>query len=173
MRFLTSIAAGIRAEAPALGIGVRLSAFDMVPFSKGPDAVGEPEPVREPAMTRRSGTPRRARRGAVDDADAFLARLPALGIGWVCVSAGSPYYNPHIQRPALFPPSDGYLPPEDPLVGVARQIDATAAPEARGIPDLVLDRIGLQLPAGVAAERRRARDPPTASPTSSASGAWS
>ena len=28
-------------------------------------------------------------------------------------------------RPAAFPPSDGYLPPEDPLVGVARQIAIT------------------------------------------------
>ena len=36
------------------------------------------------------------------------------------LSAGSPYYNPHIQRPAMFPPSDGYQPPEDPLVGVER-----------------------------------------------------
>jgi len=43
----------------------------------------------------------------------------------VNLTAGSPYYNPHIQRPALYPPSDGYLPPEDPLVGVARQMDAT------------------------------------------------
>jgi hypothetical protein len=47
-------------------------------------------------------------------------------VRWVCTSAGSPYYNPHLQRPALFPPSDGYLPPEDPLCGVARQIEATA-----------------------------------------------
>jgi len=39
------------------------------------------------------------------------------------LSAGSPYYNPHIQRPAAYPPSDGYQPPEDPLVGVARQIN--------------------------------------------------
>jgi 2,4-dienoyl-CoA reductase-like NADH-dependent reductase (Old Yellow Enzyme family) len=31
-----------------------------------------------------------------------------------------------VQRPAAFPPSDGYRPPEDPLVGVARQIAATA-----------------------------------------------
>src|SRR5205807_6050449 len=38
-----------------------------------------------------------------------------------------PYYSPHIQRPALFPPSDGYLPPEDPLIGVARHIAATAS----------------------------------------------
>ena len=41
----------------------------------------------------------------------------------VNISGGSPYYNPHIQRPAIFPPSDGYQPPEDPLAGVARQID--------------------------------------------------
>jgi 2,4-dienoyl-CoA reductase-like NADH-dependent reductase (Old Yellow Enzyme family) len=48
-----------------------------------------------------------------------------LGIELLCTTAGSPYYNPHIQRPAIFPPSDGYFPPEDPLVGVARQIEAT------------------------------------------------
>jgi len=38
-------------------------------------------------------------------------------VRWVCATAGSPYYNPHIQRPALFPPGDGYAPPEDPLIG--------------------------------------------------------
>ncbi len=54
----------------------------------------------------------------------FLSLLRELGIRLVNVSAGSPYYNPHVQRPTLFPPSDGYLPPEDPLVGVARQMDA-------------------------------------------------
>ena len=45
----------------------------------------------------------------------------------MCLTAGSPYYNPHIQRPATFPPSDGYQPPEDPLMGVSRQIAVTAA----------------------------------------------
>ena len=53
------------------------------------------------------------------------------------LSAGSPYYNPHIQRPALFPPSDGYLPPEDPLVGCARQIAAVGALK-RDFPNLRL-----------------------------------
>ena len=48
-------------------------------------------------------------------------------MGLLGTTAGSPYYNPHVQRPAYFPPSDGYQPPEDPLVGVARQIAATAA----------------------------------------------
>jgi NADPH2 dehydrogenase len=63
--------------------------------------------------------------------------LASVGVFWVCLTAGSPYYNPHIQRPALFPPSDGYLPPEDPLAGVARQIQATAALKARH-PELAL-----------------------------------
>ena len=53
-----------------------------------------------------------------------LKLLKELGIDLVCSTAGSPYYNPHIQRPAIFPPSDGYLPPEDPLVGCVRQIQA-------------------------------------------------
>ena len=52
----------------------------------------------------------------------LLGRLRDLGVATVNLTCGSPYYNPHIQRPALFPPSDGYLPPEDPLVGVVRQI---------------------------------------------------
>ena len=56
----------------------------------------------------------------------FCSLLEQLGIELVCTTAGSPYYNPHMQRPAAFPPSDGYLPPEDPLAGVARQIAATA-----------------------------------------------
>src|SRR5690606_17254319 len=50
---------------------------------------------------------------------------------------GSPYYNPHIQRPALFPPSDGYQPPEDPLAGAARQIAAVAELK-RAHPNLYL-----------------------------------
>src|SRR5262249_25548508 len=48
--------------------------------------------------------------------------LRDLDIRLVNITAGSPYYNPHITRPALYPPSDGYHPPEDPIVGVVRQI---------------------------------------------------
>ncbi len=66
-----------------------------------------------------------------------LDLLAQLSISLVCITAGSPYYVPHIQRPALFPPSDGYQPPEDPLVGVARQIAVTAALK-RHRPDLAI-----------------------------------
>jgi 2,4-dienoyl-CoA reductase-like NADH-dependent reductase (Old Yellow Enzyme family) len=54
----------------------------------------------------------------------WINELAAMGVRMINASCGSPYYNPHIQRPAIFPPSDGYQPPEDPLVGVARQIGA-------------------------------------------------
>ncbi|HSI36912.1 MAG TPA: hypothetical protein VK986_25220, partial [Tepidisphaeraceae bacterium] len=53
---------------------------------------------------------------------AFSHMLGGLGCSMINVSCCSPYYNPHFQRPAIFPPSDGYQPPEDPLVGVVRQI---------------------------------------------------
>ena len=69
------------------------------------------------------------------DARDVLSRLRAMDIRFVCVTAGSPYYCPHVQRPALFPPSDGYDPPEDPLKGVARQIDAAARLKA-AFPDM-------------------------------------
>ena len=52
---------------------------------------------------------------------AEVERLVGLGVRAVCITCGSPYTNPHIQRPAFFPPSDGYRLPEDPLVGVARR----------------------------------------------------
>ena len=51
----------------------------------------------------------------LDEPVRFLSLLEELGIQLVNITAGSPYYNPHVQRPALYPPSDGYQPPEDPL----------------------------------------------------------
>jgi 2,4-dienoyl-CoA reductase-like NADH-dependent reductase (Old Yellow Enzyme family) len=53
---------------------------------------------------------------------AFVRLCADLGVKVLNTTAGSPYYNPHIQRPAAFPPSDGYQPGWDPLVDVARQI---------------------------------------------------
>jgi NADPH2 dehydrogenase len=52
----------------------------------------------------------------------FLELCKELGVKLLNTSAGSPYYTPHIQRPAAYPPSDGYQPAHDPLIDVARQI---------------------------------------------------
>jgi 2,4-dienoyl-CoA reductase-like NADH-dependent reductase (Old Yellow Enzyme family) len=73
----------------------------------------------------------------LSEAKRLLALLQELNIHLVNITAGSPYYNPHVQRPALFPPSDGYQPPEDPLVGVARQMEA-ARELKRQFPNLFI-----------------------------------
>ncbi len=125
-RFLASIVEGIRAEAPGLEIGVRLSAFDWVPFKPGEDHMGIPEKVNGASYNYAFGSDPTGLANDLSETFQFLELLRSLRIQLVCITAGSPYYNPHIQRPALFPPSDGYQPPEDPLVGVARQLYATA-----------------------------------------------
>lgn len=124
-RFLREIVSGLRRDAPALHIGVRLSAFDWIPLHAGEDETGVPErwDGLYPYAFGGDGTGTGIN---LAEPHAFLDLLQSLDIRLVCITAGSPYYNPHIQRPALFPPSDGYKPPEDPLAGVARQIAATA-----------------------------------------------
>ncbi len=125
-RFVRRIVERIHAEVPGLAIGVRLSAFDLVPYRRGADAVGEierPDQKPEVGFGILAGDDLDA---ALADSRALLRLLEEIGVRWICVTAGSPYYCAHLQRPAYFPPSDGYLPPEDPLWSVARHIRATA-----------------------------------------------
>lgn len=127
LSFMRAIIEGIRAAVPAMAIGVRLSAFDAVPHRKNADGIGEPEIL--PADGEMPGFGVIAGEhldAALQDSRVLLTALEQLGVRWICITAGSPYYCPHIQRPAYFPPQDGYEPPEDPLRGVARQIEATA-----------------------------------------------
>ncbi len=130
-RFMREIVSGIQRDAPRLGIGVRLSAFDLVPYEADilqalPGHPGPGLPVNYcDAMPYVYGFGINSDQPTEYDLAEtveFLQLLAELGVGAVNLSAGSPYYNPHIQRPALYPPSDGYAPPEDPLLGVAQQI---------------------------------------------------
>ncbi len=140
-RFCRLIAEGIRTRRPGLVLGVRLSAFDLVPFCPDPGQTegkrlgpGIPEAHPVPyqwGFGLRAEDPLRV---DLEETCQFIELLGQWGIKLLNLSCGSPYYNPHIQRPALFPPSDGYQPPEDPLVGVARQLNAVAAIKAR-FPD--------------------------------------
>jgi len=124
-RFLNEIVAGIKAEASGLNMGVRLSAFDWMPFVKDENDVGIPSSFEGAKYPFAFGGDGSGLGVDLTETFKFVELLETLGIELVCVTLGSPYYNPHIQRPALFPPSDGYLPPEDPLAGVARQIKVT------------------------------------------------
>jgi len=130
-RFLREVVMGVRREAPGLLVSVRLSAFDLLPFRLGADRRGEPEEFEGRYPYAFGADPINPLRINLAETYQFFDLLDQLQIQLVCVSAGSPYYNPHIQRPALFPPSDGYEPPEDPLVGVARLIAATSELKAR------------------------------------------
>jgi 2,4-dienoyl-CoA reductase-like NADH-dependent reductase (Old Yellow Enzyme family) len=118
---MRTIVEQVRAE--GIRVGVRLSVFDLPPHRPGSDNVGEPE-ADEPW-------------GFNDP----VALVDLLGVDLLCTTAGSPYYCPHAQRPAWTPPSDGYAPPEDPLVGVARLL-ASAASIAAARPDVTVVATG-------------------------------
>ncbi len=134
-RFLREVVEGVRASTKRLKIAVRLSAFDFSSFHPDPEqstgarlGPGVPDNVAG-CLPYHYGFGADQDNPLVYDLDEpgrFVELLAQLGIRMLNLSAGSPYYNPHIQRPALFPPSDGYEPPEDPLVGCARQIEVTA-----------------------------------------------
>ncbi len=61
--------------------------------------------------------------GNVDltEAKKLLSELHASGLSVLNLSMGTPYYNPHVNRPY---DSGGYEPPESPLAGVERMISA-------------------------------------------------
>jgi 2,4-dienoyl-CoA reductase-like NADH-dependent reductase (Old Yellow Enzyme family) len=135
---LTTIVERIRSAYPALMLAVRLSAFDTVPYlsTSGP---GRPMPYRHLLPYRygfgiSEANPLEADLG---ETIRLLKLLQDLGVAMVNISCGSPYYTPHLQRPAIFPPSDSYLPPEDPLCSVARQIHATRICK-QAVPELPL-----------------------------------
>lgn len=132
-RILREIINGIRADGNPVDIGVRLSLFDKVPHR--PDASrsqpgklgpGIPEDYSA-CMPYLYGFGVRAEDPTEIDLSEtlkFVALCGELGVKILNTTAGSPYYTPHLQRPAAFPPSDGYQPAYDPLIDVARQVQA-------------------------------------------------
>ena len=135
-RPLLTIIGRIRERLPKLHVGVRLSLFDFFPFQPG-EAGGQPAawPTGQPYSYTFGSSEADPTQLDLTEPLWLLKQLRALDVMAVNLTCGSPYYNPHIQRPALFPPSDGYQPPEDPLVGVARQIQAAAAVK-RAFPEM-------------------------------------
>jgi NADPH2 dehydrogenase len=137
-RLLATLVERVRAACPRLLIGVRLSLFDTVPWHKVGDH-GEPWPYKDslPYDCGFGVDERDPTRIDLAEPIRLLTMLHDLGVAAVNLSAGSPYTVPHVIRPAAFPPSDGYPPPEDPLIGVWRQIDAARQAKA-AVPGLVM-----------------------------------
>ncbi|HEY2759429.1 MAG TPA: NADH:flavin oxidoreductase, partial [Pirellulales bacterium] len=124
-RLMLSIIRRIREKYPDLMVLVRLSVFDILPYKTSRE-IGEPLEYEHllPYQFGFGANPSSPLQFDLAEPIELIRRLQSAGVAAVNLSCGSPYYNPHIQRPAIFPPSDGYQPPEDPLVGVARQIQA-------------------------------------------------
>lgn len=139
-RLLRGIVRAIRTECPGLEVAVRLSLADVFPHRpRGEEGVGAAVDV-ERHVPYRFGfgvDPRDPLRPDPSEGVAVLRRLHDLDVRLVNVTLGSPYWSPHLQRPATYPPGDGYLPPEDPLVGVAWHVRMVRAAR-RAVPDVVL-----------------------------------
>lgn len=146
-RVLRDIVAAIRASGNPIDFGVRLSAFDFIPFRPDPEksrpgklGPGIPEDFTHclPYRYAFGCNPDHPLEPDLTEPLRFMELCVELGVKILNLSAGSPYYNPHIQRPAAYPPSDGYQPAHDPLIDVARQMDVTRQIKAKAPAGLVV-----------------------------------
>ncbi|MDF2925586.1 MAG: NADH-flavin oxidoreductase [Paenibacillaceae bacterium] len=117
-RFVRNIVGKIRAE---LGndfiIATRMNLYDGIPFPHGWGV--DREDYRKPDLTE----PLR-----------LLALLEHAGVSMVNVTMGTPYYNPHVNRPY---DKGGYTPDESQLAGVERLLGGAAAVQ-RSLPNLAV-----------------------------------
>ncbi|MBQ8497968.1 MAG: flavin oxidoreductase/NADH oxidase [Clostridia bacterium] len=102
---------------PSTVLASRLSLSDMIEYPYG-FAVAEEKPVT-PDLT---------------ETKKLLEILTAKGLSLVNMTMGSPYFNPHVNRPYN---RGAYEPPEHPLVGLERMIDGCAEIQ-KTFPDLVM-----------------------------------
>jgi 2,4-dienoyl-CoA reductase (NADPH2) len=119
-RLLRETVARIRAEVPELAITIRMNVYDGHPFPWGWGVDQD-----DPAIPDLSEPLR------------LIGLLKDMGVALINVTAGNPYFTPHINRPFDRNVVGGSLPDENPLVGVARLIDlARQIKEAH--PDVVV-----------------------------------
>ena len=102
---------------PSTVLASRLSLSDMIEYPYG-FAVTENKPTA-PDLT---------------ETKKLLEILTAKGLSLVNMTMGSPYFNPHINRPYN---KGAYEPPEHPLVGLERMIDGCAEIQ-KAFPELVM-----------------------------------
>lgn len=119
-RFLLETVGRVKAEVRGVRITLRLNVYDGHPYPwgwgvsrDGPAIPDLSEPLR------------------------LIRLLQEAGVSLVNVTAGNPYYTPHINRPFDQNVAGGYLPEEHPLQGVVRIIDLARQVKAAA-PDLVV-----------------------------------
>lgn len=119
-RLLTQTVRAVREQCPGLTVAVRLNASDMVRSETAWGVAGVP------GGSGGSGNPV----PDLTEPKRLAGELKALGVGLLNISAGTPYYNPHVTRPYVRPVAGGSPQPEHPLTGVARLFDLGAQIQA-------------------------------------------
>ena len=137
-RLFVEIVEGIRAACPGLPIGCRVSLADIHPHRPNAETrIGEPD-RDDPNARYELGFGADATDPTAFDLEEplrFLGLCQGLRIELINQTLCSPYWCPHLQRPASYPPSDGYLPPEDPLRSVLRHLEVVRTAKHL-LPDL-------------------------------------
>ena len=150
-RLVRNIVGRIRSETPGLLIASRMNAYDGIPYrADSSPAAPSSRAAHDTDLEARIGhsvphaLPIRTAFGTsmhdhlLEDLTEPLQVVRWLrdwGVGLINISMGNPYANPHVVRPAEFPPVDGYHAPEHPLIGVARHFRIAHAIQA-AVPDV-------------------------------------
>ncbi len=135
-RLIVNIVRRIRAEHPTLIIASRMNAYDGIPYrGEGEEFVGQPVPHDLPLTVAFGTNPEDHLRENLQEPIRLAQLLRDEGVKLLNVSAGNPYANPHVVRPAEFPPIDGYNAPEHPLIGVLRHFRLTSTIQA-AVPEV-------------------------------------
>ena len=137
VRFLRNVIGKIRAAlGDSLLVCVRLGCYDGVPYYRDPaTGAGIPCQYETPypyGFGVDSDDPLQV---DLTEVKQVVAGLAAWGVALVNVSAGVPYYSPHVIRPFEKPDDGNYEPPEHPLLGVDRHF-RIAGELQQAFPDL-------------------------------------
>lgn len=135
-RLVRNIVTRIREELPDLIIATRMNAYDGIPYQgEGDEFVGAPCPHELPLVSSFGVNPRNHLEEDLEEPLQLVRWLRDWGVSLINISCGNPYANPHVVRPAEFPPIDGYHAPEHPLIGVMRHFRITQQIQ-QAVPDV-------------------------------------
>jgi 2,4-dienoyl-CoA reductase-like NADH-dependent reductase (Old Yellow Enzyme family) len=121
-RFARNVIGKIRAAfGKRLVICMRLGCFDCVPYQRDPETgAGVPCDFEKPYPYGWGVDPNNPLEPDLTEVKQAIGWFRDWGVEVLNVSAGSPYYNPHIGRPFEKPDDGNYDEPEHPLLGVDR-----------------------------------------------------
>ncbi len=135
-RLVRNVIGRIGDQIPGLVIATRMNAYDGIPYrAEGEGFVGVPCPHKLPLTTAFGTNPDNHLKEDLAEPLQLARWLRDGGVAMINVSAGNPYSNPHVVRPAEFPPIDGYNAPEHPLLGVLRHFRIARQVQA-AVPDV-------------------------------------